>query len=155
MVLARDRIIVTLVSTYLALVATLTVGDVVVDFFQGNKFLFNQIFIPLKASPFAITAGLFVIFLVLLISKAAYSVEFDPRKPVLTFVELLGYSILSTGLILSSIMTFMPGELRDAITNSSQVASRVVQFHDWWIVLPVLLLLVSGFRMYSSTRARD
>ncbi len=152
-ILQRDRIIATLTSIYLSLVITLTLSDTLIDFFQGNAFLFNRLWIPLKTSPFTITTGLFIVMIVLLSAKGAHSFTFDQsRKNILGAIEVIIYSALSTGLIISTILSFMAEDQRSKLLEQSVIASKIFDFHDWWIVLPVFLLIISGFRAYEERR---
>ena len=142
-ILQREKIIATLLSTYVALVVTQIFAGNVFDFFQGNKTLFNQVWIQSNSSPFSIRVILFIAIIALLSAKGGISGT--KSKGVLSPIELFGLSFLTTGLIISTIFFFMPIETRDAFMASSRMATLVIKYYPAWVIAPVITLVALGF----------
>lgn len=142
-ILQKDKIVATLLGVYVGLIMTQAVSGNIQHFFQGDTTLFNQVWIKSNANPFTIRALIFVGTLVLVSTKA--NVSGSKAKGILSPLEIVVYSVLTTGLILSSIFHFMPQESMTAFTMSSRMAKLVIDNYTWWIILPVIFMLVSGF----------
>jgi len=142
-ILQREKIIATLLSVYVALVVTQLFAGNVFDFFQGNKVLFNQVWIRSNASPFTVRVLVFLAVIALLSAKGGISGT--KSKGVLSPIEIMILSFLATGLILSSIFFFMPPETRDAFIKSSALASFVIRYYPLWVVTPIIVLVGLGF----------
>lgn len=142
-ILQREKIIATLFSVYVSLVITQTVSENLVQFFNGDKTLFNQFWINANSSPFTIKIFLFLGIIILLSAKAEFSVS--KMKGMLSPLEIAIYSLLTSGLILSSIFSFMPGEMREAFAASSRLAEITIQYYIWWILAPIILIVASSF----------
>ncbi len=141
-ILQRDKIVATMLSVYVGLIVTQAISGTMQQFFEGQATL-NKFWINLNASPFSIRLVIFMTVITLLSAKSGISG--GKTKGLLSPVEVISYSILTTGLILSSIFYFMPPETRDAFAAASKMSNFVITHYVWWIVLPVLALIASGF----------
>ena len=152
-ILQRDRIVATLMSVY----AALSVSDLLVEpvgqFFKGDKTLFNQIWIRSDAQPFTIHMVLFITLVVLLSAKGGISSA--RGRGAISHFEVLVYSALNTALIVSSIFSFLPEPTRNAYAASSKLVSTIVQYHNWWIITPVIALIFFGFQRHARRTAYD
>lgn len=146
-ILQRDKIVATMLSVYVSLIVTQAISGTMQQFFEGQSTL-NKFWINLHASPFTIRLVLFMAVITLLSAKSG--VSGGKTKGLLSPVEVVAYSILTTGLILSSIFFFMPPESRDAFSASSKMAAFIIAHYSWWIVLPVLTMVGMGFFRKSS-----
>lgn len=144
-ILQREKIIGTLVSVYISLVIVSVWSETIHKFFMGEKAVFNQVFIRSSASPFTIQVILFAAIILLLSAKSGISGA-KSTKGLLSPLELLIYSFLTTALILSSIFYFLPAETRAAFAETSRLARLVINYHTWWILLPIVFLVVTGFK---------
>lgn len=142
-ILQKDKVVITLISAYVALVVTSILTGPVGDFFAGNKTVANQMFIKSNASPFTISTLVFILTTALVSTKSGLAGK--DSGGILSPIELLGYSFLNTALILSSIISFMPESQQLAFESSSKIARFLIQYHTWWVILPVALLVVTGF----------
>ena len=142
-ILQRDKIIATLLSVYVALIVTQAVSGNVHQFFQGDTTLFNQVWIRSNANPITIRIIVFSLVIILLSAKSSFSA--GKTKGILSPIEIILYSFLTSGLILSSIFYFMPPESRDALVASSKMAKLVINYYAWWIIVPVIVMIVTGF----------
>ena len=141
-ILQRDKIVTTMLSVYVGLIATQALSGTMQQFFEGSKTL-SSFWINLHASPFTIRLVIFMVVIVLLAAKSGISGS--KTKGLLSPIEVIIYSILTTGLILASIFYFMPASSRDAFAASSQMAALVINYYIWWILLPIVALIAAGF----------
>lgn len=142
-ILQREKIIATLLSVYVALVVTQVFSGNVLSFFQGDKTLFSQVWIQSGSSPFTVRVVIFMAVIMLLSAKGGISGS--KAKGIFSPIEIIGFSFLTTGLILSSIFYFMPPESRDAFMAASRMANLVIKYYLWWVVVPVAALIALGF----------
>lgn len=143
-ILQRDKTIITLISVYVALVVTQVLAGPVQEFFAGEKTLFGQFFINANVSPFTIQMVLFAGIIALVSAKSGLAGR--ESGGLMSPIEVFGYSALNTALIISSIFFFMPEAMRAGFDETSKIAHFLIQFHTWWIILPVALLIFTGFR---------
>ena len=151
-ILQRDKIVATMLSIYVALIVTQAFSSPMQQFFEGSKTL-NQFWLNLHASPFTIRLVIFMATITLLAAKSGISG--GKTKGLLSPIEVIIYSILTTGLILSSIFFFMPPETREAFAQNSKMAAMVINYYQWWIILPVLGLIGMGFFRKGSSSSSD
>lgn len=142
-ILQRDKIVVTLLSVYVGLIVAQAVSGNVHQFFQGDTTLFNQVWIRSNANPLTIRIAVFAAVIVLISAKSNFSA--GKSKGILSPIEIIIYSILTSGLILSSIFYFMPPETREALVASSRMAKIVINYYTLWIILPVVFMIITGF----------
>lgn len=142
-ILQKDKIVSLLLGVYVGLVMTQVVSGDIQNFFQGNSVLFNQIWIKSNTNPFTIRTVVFAATLILISTKA--NIAGNKTKALLSPLEIIIYSVLTTGLILSSVFHFMPQTTMTAFTMSSRMAKLVIDNYTWWLVVPVLFMVVSGF----------
>ena len=142
-ILQRDKIIQTLLGVYVGLIMTQAVAGNIQHFFQGDTTLFNQVWIKANADPFTIRALIFLGTIMLISTKA--NVSSSKVKSALSPLEIVVYSVLTTGLVICSLFYFMPEEARTTFVMTSRMAKLVINNYIWWITLPVIFMLVSGF----------
>jgi hypothetical protein len=147
-ILQREKIIATLLSVYVALVITQVFSGNVFEFFQGNKTI-GSVWVQSGASPFTVRVIIFMAVITLLSAKGG--IKGSTTKGLLSPIEILLLSFLTTGLILSSIFYFMPPESREAFIASSRLAGLVIKYYIWWVVAPPLALIGLGFFRRSSS----
>jgi len=141
-ILQRDKIVATLLSVYVGLIITQAVSGNVQNFLQGDATLSN-IWVKANASPFTIRAIIFIAVIMLVSAKSGISG--GKSKGILSPLEVIVYSVFTSGLILSSLFYFMPAESREAFVMSSRMAKLVINNYIWWIILPIAFMVVSGF----------
>lgn len=144
-VLQRERIIATLLSVYVALAVVQVWSDTVHQFFLGDKTILNQIFIRYNTTPFTIQIGLFALVVILLTTRGGLITPPGSRG-LMTPIELFIYSSLNTALILSSVFQFLPESSRTAFSETSKMARFIIQYHTWWVILPVIAIIVLSLR---------
>lgn len=152
-VLQREKVVVTTISTYAAIVVTQLFGATVQQFFQGDKTIFGQIFVRANTTPFTIQIALFAAVIALLSAKAGLSG--GKGKGMMSPLEIIVHSFLSTALILSTILTFMPLEEQQNITAQSNLAAKLINMHNLWVILPIIALVASGIIFKHSSSSSE
>lgn len=144
--LQRDKAVVTMISIYVALVLTSILTDPVQGFFAGEKAIMNQVFIRSSANSFTIQSAIFLLTIGLISTKSGI----EGRDSGGSVIEIFGFSFLNAALVVSTILFFMEPSQREAIVASSRLANILVNYQVWWIVLPVALLIITGFMRKSN-----
>ncbi len=139
--LQRDKAVVTMISIYVALVVTTILTDPIQGFFAGEKAIMGQVFIRSSANAFTIQSAIFLVTIGLISTKSGI----EGRDSGGSAIEIFGFSFLNAALVVSTILFFMEPAKREAIAASSKLANILVNYQVWWIVLPVALLIVTGF----------
>jgi len=152
-ILQREKIVATLLSVYVALIVTQALSGNVISFFQGEKTVWNQFWINSHTSPFTVRVVIFLAVIMLLTAKSGISG--GKSKGILSPIEIVVYSLLTTALILSSILYFLPPESREAFVVSSKLGAFIINQYIWWILLPVGLLIVTSLFRRSSSSSYD
>lgn len=143
MMLQREKSVVTLISAYVALVLTQLLSGPVGQFFTGERAI-ASFFISQDVSPFAIQAVLFVVLLVLVSTKSGLAGD-GGSGGLLSPLEVFSYSFLSTALIASTLLSYMPEATRATIVGQSSMASFLMQYQTYWLLLPVVAILFFGW----------
>lgn len=151
-ILQREKIVTTMLSVYVGLIVTQALSGTLQQFFEGSKTL-NQFWVNLHASSFSIRVFIFMAVIMLLSAKSGISG--GKSKGIMSPIEIIIYSILTTGLILASIFYFLPPETRDAFAANSKMAALVINNYLWWIILPVIALIVSSFFRKGTSSSSD
>ncbi|MCL5795820.1 MAG: hypothetical protein M1338_05715 [Patescibacteria group bacterium] len=141
-ILQRDKTVITMISVYVALVITQILVGPLQDFFTGDKTIFGQFFIHANVSSFTIQVVVFAAIIALVSAKSNLA---GKESGSMSPMEILGFSALNTALIISSILFFMPEAMRNGFAETSKIASILIQYHTWWILLPAALLVITGF----------
>ncbi len=142
--LQREKTVVTLISVYVGLVLTSILTGTLQEFFGGDRAIFDKIFIRGTTSPFAIQTGIFLGTIIALTARSGLSG--GTGRGLFSPIELFAYSFFNAALIIVSILAFLPEATQTAILDSSHLATLLVSFRTWLLVLPILLLVVLGYR---------
>ena len=141
-ILQREKIVATMLSCYVALIVTQATSGSLQAYLEGSK-TFNQFWLNLHASPFTVRVLIFMAVITLLSAKSG--VSGGKTKGLLSPIEIVVFSILTTGLIVGSIFYFLPVETRDTFAANSKLAALIINHYTWWVILPVVVLIGLGF----------
>jgi len=139
-VLQKDRLTVILVSAYIALAVSNFWSESIYKILLQKGDLLGSW--AQSVSLFTVTAGLFILFIILLSSRGGFTVE--ERGGIYTPFIIAALGFLAAGLILSSVLSFMPEDLRSSLIATSKMADFVWKYQTMWIVLPPLVLIFSS-----------
>ncbi|OGY46353.1 MAG: hypothetical protein A3J65_03920 [Candidatus Buchananbacteria bacterium RIFCSPHIGHO2_02_FULL_45_11b] len=129
--LGRDRIVALLISTYLALAVTTNlpymdrISDVISQTFLGNLQL--PVFI--------------VVFILLFIFLSRSSLLQGMSSLSGGWWQVILFSLLQVGLLVSIILSFLPGNLFNRLSPFTQIVFTGDLGRFCWIVLPILALV--------------
>lgn len=138
--LGRGKIVAVLLSTYVGLAVASETGDI-----------FYKILIRISSTLPVLTQSVFVvklvIFAAIIVFLTAKLAPFDagPERGILSVVFTALYGFLNGGLILSSIGFFMSEAEKSAIFSQSDLALKIMDARFWWLVGPILVMVVAGF----------
>lgn len=141
-VLPKNKVTVVALSTYAALAVASIWSDSVFRFLTSRGNSLGSW--TANLSMFTVSAGLFILFIVVIAVRGG--VTADEQKsgsfgPIINAV--LGF--LTAGLIITSIMSFMPDGLRENLITTSKMANLIFKYHTGWIVLPTLVIVCTSF----------
>ena len=139
----REKVVVTMISAYASIAITEVLSPIAQKFFIGDSNVGNM-FIKANLSPFTIQAGIFVGIIILITVRGG--LVGAKGKGLLSPIEMLIFSILNSAVIMSTILFFLPEDMRNQLVANSKFAKIVIEYHDWWLILPIATLIVTGFR---------
>ena len=139
----REKVMVTMISAYASMAITQILSPIAQKFFIGDSNIGN-IFIKANLSPFTIQAGIFVGIIILITVRGG--LVGTRAKGLLSPVEVLAYSALNSAMIMSAILFFLPEDMRNQLMVNSKFAKIIIGYHDWWLILPVVALIATGFK---------
>lgn len=142
-VLQRDKVVVTLLAIYAGIVMAQVLGGPLQDFFQGDKTIGNQLFIKANASPFTISAGIFLLTTILVSIRSGMGKGGGSRGGLSAF-ELALFSFLNSALILTAVFSFMEPAARTQFAEQSRIARVFIDREVWWYIAPLIALVATG-----------
>lgn len=142
-ILRREKTITTLCSTYIGLVVATGFSKYVFDFLNGNRYLAGQIWIHSNASLSTVTI---IVFLAITFLVSGTIISTSNRSGDVSPFEVIIYSTLTMALIISSILGFLPEEVRMKYVETSKLASFMLNMKTLWIILPPIALVILNFR---------
>ncbi len=144
-ILGRGRIVVILIITYVAYLVAQEFGDTVFKFVSGSETVVSNVWIRSNASLFTVKSIFFALIIVLVSLKgelgALTGLARGVRSTLLTGV----YAFLNAGLVVSSVIKFLPQESQTALFAVSPLAAKVADARNWWLVIPILIMIAEGF----------
>jgi len=120
-------------------------GPRVYDFFSGDTVMFNQLWIKLNASPFAVKAFLFAAVVIALTVMSDFSRSIKQSTSPLSGLMVIVYSFLTSTLAISAILSFLPKAQLTAIVTRSHLAEFIIRNFNLWIVLPVIAMIIGAW----------
>ena len=142
-ILRREKTITTLCSTYMALVVATAVSSYVFDFLNGNRFFAGQIWIHSNVSLSTVSI---ILFLPLTFVVSGVIISTNNRAGDVSPIEVIIYSALNMALIITSVLGFLPEEVRLKYVETSRLASFMLNMKTLWIFLPPVALVILNFR---------
>jgi len=136
----RDRTVVTMIAIYVGLVLASILVSPVQQFFTGDKAFLNQVFIRSNTNAFTIQTIIFLATIFLVTAKSGIEAKSNG-----SMLEILGFSFLNGALIITSIIFFMDPARQDYVHATSKIARFLMNYHVWWLILPVIFLIVTGW----------
>ncbi|MBU1082862.1 hypothetical protein KKE14_00235 [Patescibacteria group bacterium] len=145
--MGREKIILTLLGAYVGLVianqwATSAFGLIT----NQSSTILNDKFVSGNVSIFTVKVALFVVtILVIAFRGGLLGHAFMGGRGIVSLFVQTGYSFLSAALIAASILEFLPLDVKSRIVEGSLIAGPLVSAYAWWLVLPVIMMAMTGF----------
>jgi len=147
--MGRERSMVSIIAAYIGLVVSNVCGNAVYNMIGGSSSaqVGNAISFSASASPFFIKAGIFILILVLLIVKGDFLKRaVTSHNGLMSIITSAAYSFLNAGIIVTALVSFLGDSQRTDLLAQSNLINTIQQYQVWWMVLPVALMIILGFR---------
>ncbi|MCD6422374.1 hypothetical protein J7L13_03445 [bacterium] len=143
LLLQKEKLLVALMGLYVSLAVTQAWGDKIAAFFMGQNFI-GSFWIKANLNPFWVKLIFFFLILFLFIyrSDLVVSVKNEPQS---SFLLSSLYSLAFAVLLVSSILKLLPDPLANSIILQSKFASFLYIHYNWWVILPLILVIVGGY----------
>lgn len=142
--LLRERVVVTLLGTYAAILVADKWGEAIYKLLAQNSPLLAS---SGSASVFAVQLSLFV--LVVLVVSLKGGILIHPEsvgRGLFANLVMALYGLLAAALIASFVLGFLPRETREILLEASRLARFVANYTTWWLILPLALMLVLNLK---------
>lgn len=151
-ILQREKVTGTLVSTYVAIVVTQIVSPYIQQFFAGDTTI-GSIFIKASPTPAMIKIAVFGVIIILLTTRAGLAGM--RGRGLLSPIEVMIYSVLTTAIIIASILSFLEEGARAQLIESSRLVSMIFKYNDLVMIAPIVILVTMGFRRHGKLGELD
>ncbi|MDD5693168.1 MAG: hypothetical protein WC437_02135 [Patescibacteria group bacterium] len=138
LLLGRGRVFNILINTYVGYVVATELGNFVYDYALKASSISHSISISLfgvKLLVFALT-----IFILTMRSELAGANDDASTSSLYT----AGYGFLAAGLMLSSVISFLPEADRINLFNNSQIAAQVFDYRYFWLIGPIAIIAIGS-----------
>jgi len=145
--MGREKVILSLLGAYVGLVvanqwATSAFGLIT----NHSSTLLNDKFVSGNVSIFTVKVALFVVTILIIAFRGGLLAHsFMGGRGVVALLVQTGYSFLNATLIAASILEFLPPDVKARVVEGSMIAGPLVSAYAWWLILPVILMFVTGF----------
>ena len=147
--MGRERSMVSIIAAYIGLVVSNIAGNALFNALGGGASaqMGSALTFTATPSPFFIKAGIFILVLVLLIIKGDFLKRAVTSHAGLMSILTSGiYSFLNAGIIITALVSFLSDAQRTDLLTQSKYINLIQQYQVWWMVVPVLLMIVLGFK---------
>ncbi len=145
--LGRERAIVGVIASYIGLITANVWGNAAYNLIGGTSANIGDLSLTAGNSPFMIKAIIFAIIAILLIAKGDFlkkAVTYHTGMFSMMFSAI--YSFLNAGLIVTALVSFLSDAQRTELLAQSELTNTIIQYQTWWLVLPVVLMIILGFK---------
>jgi len=144
----RERVIVTLLGAYAAIVITNVWGiafyEIVTN--QSAAVLSEQLVNTNNISVFTMQMVIFAIVLLIIALKGGVLIHPESvGTGMMSMIVLVLYGLLSATLVASAVLGFLPQDQLGAIYDGSNIARYLVDYQNWIFIAPLLVMLISGW----------
>jgi hypothetical protein len=145
-ILQRNKIILTLVNVYIGLAVVGVVGPGFNNLLQklGETMLNGQL-AGKFFSLFLTQTFLFVAIIIILTVRSEHAKALTDVKVSHPMILSFLYSILFALIVCTTIVSFLTPELQANIVSQSSVLGWFLSYKSWWIVLPVVMMIISSY----------
>ena len=145
--LGRQRAVVGVIASYIGLVTANVGGNALYNILGGTSANVGSIALNAGSSPFLFKVIIFGLIAILLIVKGDFlKTALTHHTGAFSMLAAGIYSFLNAGLIITALVSFLSDSQRTDILAQSSLANTIVQYQILWLVVPVLLMIVLGFK---------
>lgn len=145
-ILQRNKIILTMINVYVALAVVGVLGGGFNNVVQkAGEAVLNQTFAEKFFSLFITQTFLFVALIILLSIRGEHAKALSEVKVQHPLVLSFVYSVLFALIVCSTILSFLPADVVAGINEQSYLVSFVLSKQSWWVVLPVISMIVTSY----------
>ncbi len=157
-IIGRNQTLKIIISSYIAILASDGVGNLIEKYLIGSKALIHSLsIVNSEGSLLIIKIIIFVATIVLITTKGRFAINMTSTgSSLLNFGLMFIYGILSAGLITSTILIYASGAslvqeglvLSDAMTaiyKASPLVRLMINNYNAWFSLPAITFVVSSF----------
>ncbi|MFH1508908.1 MAG: hypothetical protein ABIE68_01975 [bacterium] len=143
LMMRKNQIRIFIISIYIAFAVTNEIGNQFID-------TVNKVGEATKGEEYQQPSGsllLVILFAAVVIGLTlwgGFSIKGSGKALTSGMMTIL-YGVVGAGLMISSLIAFLPPEWQADLLASSDLAQKINNFKTWWIVLPVLLIFVDYF----------
>ena len=137
-----------LFSCYIGMVIVSFTADPIAAFFQGKQTVANT-WISAQTSPATIKIVIFLIVIAIVAAKA--EVTTGRNSSVMAPIEVIFYSTLTAILIESTLFSYLGPDMQNKIIEGSKLAHFLRDWHNIWLILPLIVFLFVSSRRRSSS----
>jgi len=142
LLLGKSRVSGILLSSYVGLAVASETGDILVNSVRNLASFSEKL---AATSSFTLKTLIFAFIIVFLTLKNENVQTSSSDRGMISTLFSGAYGFLSGGLILTSIGMFMTDVEKASIYNQSSLAQRIMDLRFWWLLLPILAIIVAGF----------
>ena len=140
LLIRKHKALGTLMSVYVAYFVAASWGSRLSQLFDGDRVLFNQVWVKGVLTPFVAQTGLLILFTLVISaflklggSRSRYSV-----------IEVVIYTLATVTVGVMFMTLFMTPELRTQIFTHSHILPFIYQWRDWVLMAPVFVIIFFG-----------
>ncbi len=143
----KEKMVVTLLAAYAAMIVADRWGGALYQLVtKQSGGVLNEQFVNGNVSVLTVQITLFALVMLVIALRGGVLIHPDSIGTGFTFYGVLMlYGLLTAAVIASAILGFVPQEQLDVIYSSSKVAKQLVDYQAWLLIMPLILMLVSGW----------
>jgi hypothetical protein len=138
LLLGRGRVFNILINTYVGYVIATELGDIAHDYALRA----SNISPSLGLSLFGVKVLVFALTIFILTMRSELAGANDDASASSLYTA--GYGFLAAGLMLSSVISFLPEADRINLFNNSHLASQIFDYRNFWLVGPIAIIAITS-----------
>ncbi|MFA5010020.1 MAG: hypothetical protein WC553_02180 [Patescibacteria group bacterium] len=143
----REKVVVTLLAAYAGMIVADRWGEALYQVLtkQGGSVL-NEQFVSGNVSVLTVQIALFAAVMLIIALRGGVLIHPDSVGiGFMSYLVLIAYGLLTAAVIASALLGFVPQDQLDQIYASSKLAKQLVDYQAWLLVLPLILMMISGW----------
>jgi len=143
----REKVVVTLLAAYAGMIVADRWGVALYDVLtKQSTGVLNEQFVNGNVSVLTVQIALFAAVMLVIALRGGVLIHPDSVGiGFMSYLVLMLYGLLTAAVIASALLGFVPQEQLDQIYEGSKVAKQLVDYQAWLLVMPLILMLISGW----------